>query len=287
MNLADVTLVNNTGVDLCFLPVLEESMDLCSAFTDLGRIYFGGKALHTIKDLWSIFDEGRLLSYREPEVRLIRRFFREYAFKKSTGWEGGLAIAQLMDYTRFTASYWRKLVDAEKCHLFVCNSLATRAACIAVGGWQHAGAEVKIVFGRDGIQQSVRLPRGTPQSRNIGVIARGRRLPCGARLRPGECLTSANNKYHFLYSSSGSLELKDTQSGEMIWSSGTNHKEDLGSLVMQTDGHLVLSNQLGGELWRSAAEGGRNWGSHLSVTDEGGLTITNGLGKVIWSAKNP
>ncbi len=64
-------------------------------------------------------------------------------------------------------------------------------------------------------------------------------LATGATLAPNQYLESANKTYRFYLQGDGNLVLRDMNTSQAKWASGTNGKNGV-KLVLQGDGNLVL-----------------------------------------------
>ena len=88
----------------------------------------------------------------------------------------------------------------------------------------------------------------------------------GGKLTPGESLVSANGQYTFTFQPEGALTL--TGPG-VNWTNNTKGA-DVGCLVMQSDGNLVLRDVKGNDIWHS---GTFNHASFLVIQDDGNAVI--------------
>ena len=100
----------------------------------------------------------------------------------------------------------------------------------------------------------------------------------GQTLTAGQWLTSADGHYSLIMQSDGNLVLY-VAGGRVLWSSKT--KGDTGDhLLMQTNGNLVLYDAAGNALWSSNTSGGGC--SHLVVQDDGN-TVLYGPSRADWA----
>lgn len=88
----------------------------------------------------------------------------------------------------------------------------------------------------------------------------------GGKLAPGESLVSPSGKYTFTLNPNGELTLVGPG---VDWSSSTK-SANVGCLVMQSDGNLVLYDTNKNDLWSS---GTFNNASFLVIQDDGNAVI--------------
>jgi len=100
------------------------------------------------------------------------------------------------------------------------------------------------------------------------------------RLSSNEYLRSANGDYRFYLQGDGNLVLRDWNTRDSLWSSGTSR--DGGSrLVVQSDGNLVLYTESGNPVWSSDTNG--TDASRLVLNNDGSLALYSDSGAVVWS----
>jgi hypothetical protein len=88
----------------------------------------------------------------------------------------------------------------------------------------------------------------------------------GGKLLPGDSLVSPNGQYTFTLTPEGQITLIGPG---VNWSRGTKG-EEVGCLVMQSDGNLVLYDSNNHDLWASGTE---NHASFLVIQDDGNAVI--------------
>jgi hypothetical protein len=109
--------------------------------------------------------------------------------------------------------------------------------------------------------------------------ARSHRLPSGARLLPGQQLTSANGRYRLAYQADGNLVLYDDVNRETPWTSGTLGTS-AGQAVMQTDGNFVIYDAQVKDQFVTNTTG--NPGAFLQVNDDGNVVVYKTSGEPAW-----
>lgn len=115
------------------------------------------------------------------------------------------------------------------------------------------------------------------------VIGGNDRLGTNQGLRPGQGITSPNGRVSFTLQGDGNAVLKDNQTGQVLWTSGTANR---GAVIMwmNPDGDLRIEAQ-GGEshsLWRTGH--GPHKDAFLRVQDDGQLFVWDGSNHQIWDA---
>jgi hypothetical protein len=119
-------------------------------------------------------------------------------------------------------------------------------------------------------------PDGTPIWATNTVLGPTGRLAQGDDMQPSEvldldtALTSANGKYTLRFQGDGNLVLATTSPDKYLWDRGTDGRQGE-TLVMQTDGNLVVYTLAGAPIWASNTAG--NPGSQLLVQDDGNVVI--------------
>lgn len=104
-------------------------------------------------------------------------------------------------------------------------------------------------------------------------------MAVGQVLNANEYLVSANGDYRFYLQTDGNLVLRDWQTRESLWSSGT-HRENGTQLRLQSDGNLVLYTDTGTAVWASNTVG--SGADQLLLNNEGTLGLYQGSSDV-WS----
>jgi hypothetical protein len=103
-----------------------------------------------------------------------------------------------------------------------------------------------------------------------GIPVARDRLYGGARLMPGQSITSTNNRYRLLMQADGNLVLYDAVERSAPWSTKTAGLA-AGHVIMQSDGNLVLYDGQGQDRWSTATPG--HTGAYLMVQNDGNLVI--------------
>lgn len=111
-----------------------------------------------------------------------------------------------------------------------------------------------------------------------GPTATGDRMQPGEVLNPGDAVTSANERYRFIYQGDGNLVLYD--GGHASWASNTSGRP-VGVAIMQRDGNLVLYGRGGRALWASNTSA--KPGSHLVVQNDRNVVIYQPDGHPVWA----
>ena len=105
------------------------------------------------------------------------------------------------------------------------------------------------------------------------------RLVSGARLVPGQSISSLTGRYRLLFQTDGNLVLYDDVERSAPWSTGTAGINP-GHVIMQTDGNLVVYDALGRDHWSSGSAGNIN--AYLSVQNDGNVVIYRTDGDSAW-----
>ena len=92
-------------------------------------------------------------------------------------------------------------------------------------------------------------------------------------LNSNQYLASSNGQYRFYLQSDGNLVLRDWNTRESLWSSGT-HGQGGTELILQSDGNLVLYTASGTPVWSSNTQG--SGGSLLVINNDGSFAIYAG-----------
>ena len=112
------------------------------------------------------------------------------------------------------------------------------------------------------------------------VVAAARdRLQPGARLLPGQSLSSVNGRYRLLLQADGNLVLYDDVERSAPWATRTAGITP-GHVIMQTDGNLVVYDAAGRDHWSSASGGNPN--AHLLVQNDGNVVVYRTDGDAAW-----
>jgi hypothetical protein len=106
------------------------------------------------------------------------------------------------------------------------------------------------------------------------------RLSSDARINVNESITSNNGKYTLILQSDGNLVLYRA-GGIALWSTST-FGQTTSYATQQTDGNFVLYGP-SGALWASNTDG--NQGTTLVVQDDGNLVIYGSSGGALWDTK--
>jgi hypothetical protein len=101
---------------------------------------------------------------------------------------------------------------------------------------------------------------------------RGKLLP-GEGLLPGSGITSLDGRFSLILQTDGNLVLNAPRVGP-IWSSNTSNHPDVFDLIMQTDGNLVIYNNDSQPFFSSNTEGVAN--ATLVVQNDGNVVIYSG-----------
>lgn len=95
-------------------------------------------------------------------------------------------------------------------------------------------------------------------------------LSSGQCLQPGQSLQSDSQLYTLILQTDGNVVLYDRNS-QPLWSTGTGGSITPRNFVMQTDGNLVLYDANGLPKWASGTD--NNPGAFLNIQDDGNLVI--------------
>jgi hypothetical protein len=104
-------------------------------------------------------------------------------------------------------------------------------------------------------------------------------LQSGARLTPGQSVTSTNKRYRLVYQNDGNLVLYDDVDRTVPWATGTAGTSP-GVVLMQGDGNLVLYDGQEAARWWTATDGNAN--ARLLVQNDGNVVIYGAEGQAIW-----
>ena len=104
------------------------------------------------------------------------------------------------------------------------------------------------------------------------------RLDPGQELHTDERLTSANGQFSLVLQTDGNLVL--SEGGEAVWASGTDGRE-VSKALMQEDGNLVLYAPNEEPVWASQSDG--NNGAYLLLQDDRNLVIYSADGNPVWA----
>jgi hypothetical protein len=110
----------------------------------------------------------------------------------------------------------------------------------------------------------------------LTVVFRDRLRP-GARLLPGQSLTSTGGGYRLFYQSDGNLVLY--AGGTAVWTSNTANA-GAGSAAMQSDGNFVVYDGQGAARWFTGSAGNAN--ASLVIQNDGNLVVYSAVGQAVW-----
>ena len=118
-----------------------------------------------------------------------------------------------------------------------------------------------------------------------GAVATAQRdrLLSGARLLPGQSITSTNGRFRLLFQTDGNLVLYDDVERSAPWSSNTSTNTagiSAGHVIMQTDGNLVVYDAQGRDHWSTGTPG--NASAYLVVQPDGNLVVYRPDGGTPW-----
>ena len=108
------------------------------------------------------------------------------------------------------------------------------------------------------------------------------KLSPGAGLGPGDQVVSCEACFSLVMQTDGNLVLYRQGHGA-IWSSATNGKDGI-TAVMQTDGNFVLYSGGGCPLWGSGTSG--HSGAFLAVQDDGNLVVYDSANQPLWASNS-
>jgi hypothetical protein len=103
-------------------------------------------------------------------------------------------------------------------------------------------------------------------------------LRSGARLLPGQSLTSTGEGYRLVYQSDGNLVLYAGATAQ--WTSSTADT-GAGSAAMQSDGNFVVYDAQGTAQWFTGSAGNAN--ASLVVQSDGNLVVYSSGGQAVWN----
>ena len=113
----------------------------------------------------------------------------------------------------------------------------------------------------------------------LQVVPRDTLRP-GARLLAGQALTSANGRYRLAYQTDGNLVLYDDVDRTIPWASGTGGTS-AGQAIMQTDGNFVVYDAQVAGLWATGTAGNAN--AFLALQNDGNLVVYSASGQPLWA----
>ena len=113
----------------------------------------------------------------------------------------------------------------------------------------------------------------------LQVVPRDTLRP-GARLLAGQALTSANGRYRLVYQTDGNLVLYDDVDRTIPWASGTGGTS-AGQAIMQTDGNFVVYDAQVAGLWATGTAGNAN--AFLALQNDGNLVVYSASGQPLWA----
>jgi hypothetical protein len=104
------------------------------------------------------------------------------------------------------------------------------------------------------------------------------RLDPGQELQIDESLVSANGQFSLVLQTDGNLVL--SEGGEAVWATSTEGRE-VSKVTMQEDGNLVLYAADGEPVWASQTDG--NNGAYLLLQDDRNLVVYSADGNPVWA----
>jgi hypothetical protein len=104
-------------------------------------------------------------------------------------------------------------------------------------------------------------------------------LQSGARLLPGQTLTSLSGQFRFLYQTDGNLVLYDDSAKTVAWTAGTGGAIPLQALL-QTDGNFVVYDATGIPRWMTGTGGNVN--ARVVVQNDGNIVLFGSDGTPLW-----
>ena len=107
-------------------------------------------------------------------------------------------------------------------------------------------------------------------------------LRAGARLLPGQALTSPNGRYRLVYQVDGNLVLYDDVDRTVPWSNGTAGTA-AGQAVLQADGNFVVYDAQVIGIWSTGTAGNSN--AFLALQSDGNLVLYGANGQPLWVAR--
>ena len=114
-------------------------------------------------------------------------------------------------------------------------------------------------------------PAPAPTARNV--------LAAGARMTPGQSLSSPDGRFRLLYQGDGNLVLYDDALQTPVWWSGTNGRS-AGLVGMQGDGNLVIYDAAVTPLWMTGTA--TNASARLVLQSDGNLVVYTADGRPVW-----
>jgi hypothetical protein len=114
-------------------------------------------------------------------------------------------------------------------------------------------------------------PAPAPTARNV--------LAAGARMTPGQSLSSLDGRFRLLYQGDGNLVLYDDALQSPVWWSGTNGRS-AGLVGMQGDGNLVIYDAAVTPLWMTGTAA--NASARLVLQSDGNLVVYTADGRPVW-----
>jgi hypothetical protein len=114
-------------------------------------------------------------------------------------------------------------------------------------------------------------PTPPPTSRNV--------LASGARMTPGQSLSSPDGRFLLVYQGDGNLVLYDDALKSPVWWSGTNGRT-AGAVGMQADGNLVIYDAAVTPLWMTGTAA--NASARLVLQSDGNLVVYSADGRPVW-----
>lgn len=124
---------------------------------------------------------------------------------------------------------------------------------------------------------------GQKQAKASGGAYYSELLPSGAVLVPSPAMpygvVSNNSGFSLILQSDGNLVLYE-ECGTALWASNTAGIA-VTSCNMQTDGNLVIYAEAGNPVWASNTDG--NDGAHLVVQDDGNVVIYDPYNNPVWA----
>jgi hypothetical protein len=115
----------------------------------------------------------------------------------------------------------------------------------------------------------------------LQVVPRDTLQP-GARLLPGQSLTSGNARFRLIYQSDGNLVLYDDGDRTAPWASATGGTS-AGYASMQGDGNFVIYDAQGVGIWASGTAGNAN--ARLILQNDGNPVIYAANNQPLWGAR--
>ncbi|MBA2226265.1 hypothetical protein [Thermogemmata fonticola] len=106
-------------------------------------------------------------------------------------------------------------------------------------------------------------------------------LQQGESLQPGQKLVSQNGQFELVMQNDGNLVLYKVWEGarEAVWDSGSCGHPGSYCILQQDDGHFVIYNKAGKDIWANWRFGGRK----LVVQNDGNVVIYNSKGEARWA----